>query len=43
VNRDADETRTESAKVLQAAQILSGESRTLELEVRNFINTVRAT
>ena len=42
VNRDADETRTESAKVLQAAQILSGESRTLELEVRNFINTVRA-
>ncbi|HEY6254194.1 MAG TPA: methyl-accepting chemotaxis protein [Xanthobacteraceae bacterium] len=42
VNRDADETRTESAKVLQAAQVLSGESRTLELEVRNFIDTVRA-
>jgi methyl-accepting chemotaxis protein len=42
VKLEADETRTESAKVLQAAQILSSESRTLELEVRNFIDTVRA-
>jgi methyl-accepting chemotaxis protein len=42
VKRDADETRAESAKVLQAAQILSGESRALELEVKNFIKTVRA-
>ena len=42
VNRDAVETRTELAKVLQAAEFLSGESRTLELEVKNFINTVRA-
>jgi methyl-accepting chemotaxis protein len=42
VKLEADETRTESAKVLQAAQILSGESRTLEVEVRNFIDTVRA-
>jgi methyl-accepting chemotaxis protein len=42
VSRDADDTRTESTKVLQAAQILSGESHTLKLEVRNFIDTVRA-
>jgi methyl-accepting chemotaxis protein len=41
VKLEAEETRTESAKVLQAAQILSGQSRTLELEVRNFIDTVR--
>jgi methyl-accepting chemotaxis protein len=42
VSRDADDTRTESTKVLQAAQILSGESHTLKVEVRNFIDTVRA-
>jgi methyl-accepting chemotaxis protein len=42
VNHDADETGTASAKVLQAAQFLSGESRKLELEVENFIDTVRA-
>ena len=42
VNHDADETGTASAKVLQAAQFLSGESRKLELEVENFIKTVRA-
>ena len=42
VNRDARETGTASAKVLQAAQFLSGESRKLELEVESFIKTVRA-
>jgi len=42
VNHDAGETGTASAKVLQAAQFLSGESRKLELEVENFIDTVRA-
>ena len=42
VNHDAGETGTASAKVLQAAQFLSGESRKPELEVDNFINTVRA-
>jgi methyl-accepting chemotaxis protein len=42
VNRDAGETGTASMKVLQAAQFLSGESRKLDLEVKNFINTVRA-
>jgi methyl-accepting chemotaxis protein len=42
VNHDAGETGTASAKVLHAAKFLSGESRRLELEVENFINTVRA-
>ena len=42
VNPDADETGTASIKVLQAAQVLSGESRKLDLEVAKFINTVRA-
>jgi len=42
VNRDAHETGTASAKVLQAAQFLAGESRKLELEVESFIKTVRA-
>jgi methyl-accepting chemotaxis protein len=42
VNHDADETGTASIKVLQAAQVLSGESRKLDLEVAKFIDTVRA-
>ena len=42
VNHDADETGAASVKVLQAAQSLSGESRKLDLEVENFIKTVRA-
>jgi methyl-accepting chemotaxis protein len=42
VKHDAGETGTASAKVLQAAQFLSGASRKLELEVENFIATVRA-
>jgi methyl-accepting chemotaxis protein len=42
VNHDAEETGTASIKVLQAAQVLSGESRKLDLEVAKFIDTVRA-
>ena len=42
VNHGAGETGTASAKVLQAAKFLSGESRKLESEVENFLNTVRA-
>jgi methyl-accepting chemotaxis protein len=42
VNHDADETGTASIKVLRAAQVLSGESRKLDLEVAKFIDTVRA-
>jgi methyl-accepting chemotaxis protein len=42
VNRGADETGTASAQVLLAAQSLSGESRKLEAEVKNFLDTVRA-
>ncbi len=42
VNHGAGETGTASAKVLQAARFLSGESRKLEHEVENFLNTVRA-
>ncbi len=42
VEHDARDTGTASAKVLQAAQFLSGESRKLELEVQNFIKSVRA-
>jgi len=42
VNHGADETGTASAQVLLAAQSLSGESRKLEAEVANFLNTVRA-
>jgi methyl-accepting chemotaxis protein len=42
VNHDADETGTASIKVLQAAQVLSSESRKLDLEVAKFIDTVRA-
>ena len=42
VNHDTDETGTASIKVLQAAQVLSGESRKLDLEVAKFIDTVRA-
>jgi methyl-accepting chemotaxis protein len=42
VNHDAGETGAASVKVLQAAQFLSGASRKLDLEVENFINTVRA-
>jgi methyl-accepting chemotaxis protein len=42
VNRGADETGTASAQVLLAAQSLSGESRKLEAEVTNFLDTVRA-
>jgi methyl-accepting chemotaxis protein len=41
VKLQAEETRKESAKVLKAAKILSGESHTLELEVKKFIDTVR--
>ena len=42
VNRDASETGTEAAKVLRAAQMLSSESRNLQVELENFIKTVRA-
>ncbi len=42
VNHGADETGTASAQVLLAAQSLSGESRKLEAEVKNFLDTVRA-
>ena len=42
VNHGADETGTASAQVLLAAQSLSGESRKLESEVANFLDTVRA-
>ena len=42
VNHGADETGKASAQVLLAAQSLSGESRNLEAEVTNFLNTVRA-
>jgi methyl-accepting chemotaxis protein len=42
VNQDAQETDIESAKVLQSAQFLSAESRRLESEMKNFIQTVRA-
>ena len=42
VNHGADETGTASAQVLLAAQSLSGESRKLEAEVKNFLTTVRA-
>jgi methyl-accepting chemotaxis protein len=42
VNHGADETGTASAQVLLAAQSLSGESRKLEAEVADFLNTVRA-
>jgi len=42
VNHDADETGTASAQVLLAAQSLSSESRKLEAEVKNFLETVRA-
>jgi methyl-accepting chemotaxis protein len=42
VNRDASETGNEAAKVLRAAQVLSRESRNLQVELDNFITTVRA-
>jgi methyl-accepting chemotaxis protein len=42
VNHGAGETGKASAQVLLAAQSLSGESRNLEAEVTNFLNTVRA-
>ena len=42
VNRDASETGSEAAKVLRAAQVLSSESRNLQVELDNFIKTVRA-
>jgi methyl-accepting chemotaxis protein len=42
VNHGADETGKASAQVLLAAQSLSGESRKLETEVANFLDTVRA-
>lgn len=41
VSHQADETSA-SVKVLQATQFFSGESRKLDLEVKNFINTARA-
>ncbi|HEX5211153.1 MAG TPA: methyl-accepting chemotaxis protein [Pseudolabrys sp.] len=42
VNHGADETGSASAQVLSAAQSLAGESRKLEAEVANFLDTVRA-
>ena len=42
VNHGADETGAASAQVLTAAQSLAGESRKLEAEVANFLDTVRA-
>ena len=42
VSQGASETGAASAKVLQAAKFLSGESRKLEHEVERFLNTVRA-
>jgi len=41
VNRGADETGEASAQVLVLAKSLSGESRKLESEVANFLDTVR--
>ncbi len=42
VQRGASETGTASSQVLSAAQMLSGDSNRLKLEVGKFLNTVRA-
>jgi methyl-accepting chemotaxis protein len=42
VQRGATETGTASAQVLSAAQMLSGDSNRLKLEVSKFLGTVRA-
>ncbi|MGY4304796.1 methyl-accepting chemotaxis protein [Bradyrhizobium sp. USDA 4369] len=42
VQRGASETGTASSQVLSAAQMLSGDSNRLKLEVDRFLNTVRA-
>jgi methyl-accepting chemotaxis protein len=42
VQRGATETGSASAQVLSAAQLLSGDSNRLKLEVAKFLNTVRA-
>ena len=42
VQRGASETGSASSQVLSAAQMLSGDSNRLKLEVGKFLNTVRA-
>ena len=42
VQRGATETGTASSQVLSAAQMLSGDSNRLKVEVTKFLNTVRA-
>jgi methyl-accepting chemotaxis protein len=42
VQRGATETGSASSQVLSAAQMLSGDSNRLKLEVDKFLNTVRA-
>lgn len=42
VQRGASETGSASSQVLSAAQLLSGDSNRLKLEVGKFLNTVRA-
>ena len=42
VQRGASETGSASSQVLSAAQMLSGDSNRLKLEVSKFLNTVRA-
>jgi methyl-accepting chemotaxis protein len=42
VQRGASETGTASSQVLSAAQLLSGDSNRLKLEVGKFLNSVRA-
>jgi methyl-accepting chemotaxis protein len=42
VQRGATETGSASSQVLSAAQLLSGDSNRLKLEVAKFLNTVRA-
>jgi methyl-accepting chemotaxis protein len=42
VQRGASETGSASSQVLSAAQLLSGDSNRLKLEVAKFLNTVRA-
>jgi methyl-accepting chemotaxis protein len=42
VERGASETGTASSSVLSAAQSLSSDSNRLKLEVRKFLETVRA-
>ena len=42
VNRNADDAGSASAEVLASAQLLSGESQRLKLEMEKFLQTVRA-